>query len=71
MVVPSAMRRELDLQPGDEVAVRIDGQRLVLERPDDLLREMQAELRGARAARSLVEELIDERRVAAAREKER
>ncbi|MBA2425884.1 MAG: AbrB/MazE/SpoVT family DNA-binding domain-containing protein [Actinobacteria bacterium] len=69
LVLPSAMRRELGIEPGDQLAARIDGRRIVLELRRDLLREMQEELRGARGKRSLVDELIAERRDEAARER--
>lgn len=65
------MRRELGLHPGDELAAHVEGRRIVLERREDLLRRMQDELRGARGERSLVEELIEERRREAARERSR
>lgn len=42
-----------------------------VERRDELLRRMQDELRGARGDRSLVEELIEERRREAAPEQAR
>lgn len=69
LVLPSAMRRALDIKPGDEFAARIEGRRIVLEPRSELLRRMQEELRGARAERSLVDELIAERRREATRER--
>lgn len=62
------MRRALGIKPGDELAVRVDGRRIVLEPRQELLRRMQEELRGTRGKRSLVDELIAERRQEAARE---
>jgi len=62
LVLPSAIRRALDIKEGDELAARIDGRRIVLEPRNGLRRRMQEELRDARANRSLVDELIAERR---------
>jgi len=67
LVLPATLRRELGLEPGDELAARIDGRRIVLEPREELLRRMQEELRTARRGRSLVDELIAERRRDAAR----
>lgn len=66
LVLPSTMRRALGIKPGDQLAARIDGQRIVLEPRAELLRRMQAELRETRGRRSLVDELIAERRREAA-----
>jgi AbrB family looped-hinge helix DNA binding protein len=70
VVIPAAARRELHLEPGDELIARIDGESLVLEKRDALLRRIQAEYRAAAGDRSLVDELIAERRRAAKREEE-
>jgi bifunctional DNA-binding transcriptional regulator/antitoxin component of YhaV-PrlF toxin-antitoxin module len=70
-VLPSAMRRALGIEQGDELAAWLEGRRIVLEPRGELLRRMQGELRGARGERSLVEELIAERRHEAARERPR
>lgn len=67
LVLPAAMRRSLGIEPGDEPAARIDEQRIVLEPRGELLRRMQDELRSARGKRSLVDELIAERRQEGAR----
>jgi AbrB family looped-hinge helix DNA binding protein len=71
LVLPSAMRRALGIKQGDELAARLDGGRIVLEPRDELLRRMREELRGGRGKRSLVDELIAERRRDAARESPR
>ena len=68
LVLPSAVRRALGIKQGDEFAIRIDGSRIVLEPREELLRRMQKELRETRGNRSLVEELISERRREAGRE---
>jgi antitoxin PrlF len=68
LVIPSDVRAALGLAPGDHLHLRLAGQQLVLERPQDAV----AELRGLGAsippARSLVDELLAERRLAAAAE---
>jgi bifunctional DNA-binding transcriptional regulator/antitoxin component of YhaV-PrlF toxin-antitoxin module len=56
------MRSALGIKQGDELAARLDGRRIVLEPRSELLRRIQEELRCARGRRSLVEELIAERR---------
>lgn len=68
VVIPAELRRELALEPGDELLATSDGERIVLEPRGALLRRVQAEFRAAAGDRSLVDELIAERRRAAARE---
>lgn len=65
------MRRALGIKQGDELAARLEGGRIVLEPRAELLRRIQGELRDSRGKRSLVEELIEERRREAARERSR
>lgn len=66
LVVPAEMRSALGLSPGDRLYLQVIGGRLLLERPEDAV----AELRGLAArvprTRSLVDELLAERRAAAA-----
>ncbi|HET7474424.1 MAG TPA: AbrB/MazE/SpoVT family DNA-binding domain-containing protein [Dermatophilaceae bacterium] len=68
LVIPAEIRAALGLTAGDRLHLQLSGGRLVLERPGDAI----AELRGLAArvprARSLVEELLAERRTAAAEE---
>jgi antitoxin PrlF len=68
IVIPVDIRTALGLAPGDRLHLHVAGQRLVLERQLDAV----AELRGLASAvpqeRSLVDELIAERRHAAASE---
>jgi AbrB family looped-hinge helix DNA binding protein len=68
LVIPAEVRAALGLEPGDRLHLHLSGSRLVLERQRDAV----AELRGLAARvpqkRSLVEELLAERRVAAASE---
>lgn len=68
LVIPAEVRAALGLTPGDRLHLHLSGRRLVLERPQDAV----AELRGLGANlprdRSLVDELLAERRIAAAAE---
>jgi AbrB family looped-hinge helix DNA binding protein len=64
VVIPAEIRRELGLEDGDELLIRVEGGRIVLETRDELLRRMQAEFQAAAGSRSLVDELIAERRLA-------
>ena len=67
LVIPADVRSALGLAPGDRLHLRLDGHSLVLERQQDAA----AQLRGLASAvpntRSLVEELLEDRRLAAAR----
>lgn len=66
LVLPADIRAALDLSPGDLLHLHLSGHHMVLERQQDAV----AELRGLGAsipkARSLVDELLAERRLAAA-----
>ncbi|HEY7859531.1 MAG TPA: AbrB/MazE/SpoVT family DNA-binding domain-containing protein [Candidatus Nanopelagicales bacterium] len=68
LVIPADVRTELGLIPGDVLHLHLAGPRLVLERAQDAV----AELRNLGATlpkeRSLVAELLAERRIAAAAE---
>jgi antitoxin PrlF len=65
LVIPAEIRSALGLAPGDRLHVRLVDRRVVLERQEDAV----AELRGLASAvpeeRSLVDELLAERRLAA------
>ena len=68
LVIPARVRAELGLATGDRLHLRIAGRRVVLERPADAvadLRQLGSELP---PSRSLVEELLAERRAEAAAE---
>ncbi|CAN5779553.1 MAG: AbrB/MazE/SpoVT family DNA-binding domain-containing protein [Actinomycetota bacterium] len=68
LVIPAAVRTELGLHPGDRLHLHLTGGRLVLERPQDALSELRRLGKTVPQARSLVDELLAERRVAAAAE---
>lgn len=68
VVIPAEVRAALGLTPGDHLHLHVQGHQLVLQRPHDAamqLRKLGAEVP---AQRSLVEELLAERRAAAATE---
>ncbi len=62
IVIPAAVRHELGLEPGTELTVSAEDGRVVLETRENLLRRIQAEVKAAAGDRSLVDELIAERR---------
>ncbi len=68
LVIPVEMRTALGLAPGDRLHLHISGQRLVLERQQDAAAELRGLAASIPRSRSLVEELLAERRAAAASE---
>jgi AbrB family looped-hinge helix DNA binding protein len=69
LVIPAAIREELGIGPGTRVAVRLDGQEVIL-RPETLAAKLATikQLRGiAAGGPSLCDELLEDRR----RERER
>ena len=68
LVVPAEVRAALGLAPGDRLHLHVSGSRLVLERPRDAVAELRGLAAGVSSTRSLVEELIAERRIAATSE---
>jgi len=62
IVIPAVVRKELGLEPGEELLVSAKGSKVELQRREDLLREIQAEWRSMANGRNLVDELIEERR---------
>jgi len=68
IVIPASIRTALGLAPGDRVHLHVAGRRLVLERQQDAVAELRALAAGVPTNRSLVEELLAERRLAAAAE---
>ena len=65
LVIPAGMRTALGLAPGDRVHLHLTGRRLVLERQEDAVAELRALGAGVPRSRSLVAELLAERRLAA------
>ncbi len=68
LVIPADVRAALGLTPGDRLHLHLSGQRLVLERQQDALAELRALGSNVPKTRSLVDELLAERRLAAAAE---
>jgi antitoxin PrlF len=68
LVIPAAVRAALGLVPGDRLHLHVAGQRLVLERQQDAVAELRAMAGDVTESRSFVEELLAERRLAAAAE---
>lgn len=67
-MIPAEVRAALGLAPGDRLYLHVSGQRLVLERGQDAVAELRGLAAGVPRARSLVDELLAERRLAAASE---
>jgi AbrB family looped-hinge helix DNA binding protein len=68
LVLPVNIRLALGLAAGDRLHLHVVGTRIVLERPQDAAAELRRLGASVPRERSLVEELIDERRTAAAAE---
>lgn len=66
VVIPASMRAALGMHPGDRLHIRVAGPQLVIERPDDAAASLRGFARQHARARSLVDELLAERRAAAA-----
>ena len=66
-VVPAPIRKALGFQPGDSLVVRIDDERLVVEKTDAVERRLRAYFKKFKG-RSLADELIAERREEARRQ---
>lgn len=68
IVIPAAVRAALGLEPGDRLHVTVAGDHLVLQRPEDAVTQLRRLGRNVPHTRSLVDELLAERRAAAADE---
>lgn len=66
LVIPADVRAALGLAPGDQLHLHLDGRRVVLERQQDAAAELRGLASPVPEARSLVDELLAERRLAAA-----
>ncbi len=65
LVIPAEVRSALGLSAGERLHLRVDGRSLILERPEDAVAELRGLASGVPKRRSLVEELLEERRLAA------
>ena len=69
LVIPAEVRHKLHLEAGETLVVRVEGDRLVLERPRAALARLQKAFEEAVPADvSLVDELLVERRAEAERD---
>jgi antitoxin PrlF len=68
LVIPAEVRTALGLAPGDHLHLHVHGSQLVLERPGDAATQLQGLAAAVPRRRSLVDELLAERRAAAAAE---
>ena len=66
LVIPADIRTALGLSPGDLLHLHLSGQHLVIERQQDAVAELRRLAASVPKARSLVDELLAERRHAAA-----
>ena len=68
LVIPAALRRLLGFEEGDTLVAREEAGRLVLEKQATIKQRLKARFAQVPSERSLVDELIAERREAANRE---
>ncbi len=69
LIIPAEHRRQLGLEIGDEVIVRVEGGELrILTRAEAVKRAQEKVRRHIKGSRSLVDELSAERRAEAGRE---
>lgn len=68
LVIPVEMRVAMGLAPGDRLRLQVRDSQLVLERPERAATELRGLGRAVPRTRSLVDELLAERRAAAANE---
>lgn len=68
VVIPAALRKALNLKPGERLIARKVGESLVLERREAIEKRLQARFSHVPKEVSLVDELIAERRAEAAKE---
>jgi AbrB family looped-hinge helix DNA binding protein len=65
IVIPIELRQQLGLVAGSKLIARLEGNRIVLEKPSDVFERLRSTFN---SSESLVEELIAERRTEAANE---
>lgn len=66
LVIPADVRAALGHAPGDAVHLHVEGRRVVIERQADAVAELRSFASSLPRGRSLVDELLAERRLAAA-----
>ena len=62
VVIPALLRRQLGFEPGDKLIVRLEDDRLILEKPETIKHRLKARFAHVPKGRSLADELISERR---------
>ena len=65
LVIPAGIRAALGLAPGDRLHLQLVGRRVVLQRQQDAAAELTGFAAEVPEGRSLVDELLAERRLAA------
>ncbi|MFQ6028061.1 MAG: AbrB/MazE/SpoVT family DNA-binding domain-containing protein [Dehalococcoidia bacterium] len=70
IVIPANLRKQLGIAPGDELLTRIKDGQLLLEKPENATRRLQEMFTSQTKGRSMVDELIAERRREAQKEEE-
>jgi AbrB family looped-hinge helix DNA binding protein len=68
IVIPADIRREMLIDPGSTLVARIENDMLILEKPDAVIKRLQARFQKIPKGISLAEELIVERRAEASHE---
>ena len=68
LVIPSEIRRQLGISPGDVLVAVVEDQRLVLEKRDAVLQRLRQRFAHIPAGVSLADEVIAERRAESRRE---
>lgn len=68
LVIPSEIRRQLGIAPGDTLVAIVEDQRLVLEKRDAVLQRLRRRFAHIPAGVSLADEVIAERRAESKRE---
>ena len=66
LVIPAEVRHALGLSPGDRLHLRLVGHSVILERQQDAADELRGLASRVPRSRSLVDELLKDRRLAAA-----
>lgn len=65
LVIPAKARAALGLMPGDRLHLHMSGRKLVIQRQQDAVAELHGLAVSVSPSRSLVDELLEDRRVAA------
>jgi len=68
LVIPAALRKALNLEPGDRMVARKEGESLILERREAIESRLWKMFSGLPKQTSLVDEILSERRAEARRE---